>query len=118
VAYNLDYLEPTILVSPSPLDAVRSVRIAGLVAGSSQQAWLFSAPSQAEAARFAFGGEQGPGGYSESEFLAYLDARGVSARVVHAGILDAVLPATPVDLPTLTSEKGDSRFRSVLALQR
>ena len=40
--------------------------------------------------------EPGPGGYSEGAFTAYLTAHGDGYRVVHLGILDAVLPQHPV----------------------
>ena len=103
-AYDLDFLAPhTVTVSPSPLDVQRSTSIARTVRRGTPQAWLFFAPGQEAAAGAAFSNpEPGPGGYTESAFTAYLSAQGIGYRVVHLGILDAVLPDRPVThLPPL-----------------
>ena len=100
-AYTLDFLDPgQLTVSPSPADVVRWPAMAGRVARSSDPAWLFFAPGQRAAAAAAFSNpEPGPGGYTEAQFEALLRGRGVGYRVVHLGVLDAVVPAHRVTLP-------------------
>ena len=103
-AYDLDFLAPhTVTVSPSPLDVQRSASLARSVRHGTPQAWLFFAPGSEALAGAAFSNpEPGPGGYSEGAFTAYLTAHGDAYRVVHLGILDAVLPQHPVrHLPPL-----------------
>ncbi len=103
-AYDLDFLAPhTVTVSPSPMDVQRSASLARRVRAGTPQAWLFFAPGREAAAGAAFSNpEPGPGGYSESAFTAYLTAHGNAYRVVHLGILDAVVPRHPVrGLPPL-----------------
>ena len=95
-AYNIDYLDPAIVVTPSPLDAIRSQSIFDTVRHSRQPAWLFSSPTHITGADLAFGDQQGPGTYTESTFIAMLRSRGIGSRVVHLGILDAVIPDRPV----------------------
>jgi hypothetical protein len=97
-AYNIDYLDPSVAVTPSRLDAIRSQSIFATVQHSRQPAWLFSAPAHITGADQAFGYQQGPGTYTESSFTAMLRNRGIGWRVVHLGILDAVIPDRPVDL--------------------
>jgi len=98
VAYDLDFLAPhTVTVSPSPLDVQRSTSLARSVREGTPQTWLFFAPGREAVAGAAFSNpELGPGGYSESAFTAYLTAHGNGYRVVHLGILDAVIPDHPV----------------------
>ena len=98
-AYNIDYLDPSISVSPSPLDPVRSQPLLDAVERSRRPAWLFSAPTHLAGADLAFGDQQGPGPYTEGSFIAMLRARGISSRVVHLGVLDAVIPDRKVTLP-------------------
>ncbi len=98
-AYDIDYLDPTITASPSRLDVTRSQSLLDAVERSRQPAWLFSAPSHLAGADLAFGDQQGPGPYTESSFLAMLSSRGVAARVVHLGILDAVIPDRKIAIP-------------------
>jgi len=100
-AYSLDFLDPGLSVSPTPLDPVRSSSLAEAVARSPHPAWLFSAPSHLDGANRAFGDEQGPGAYSELAFTDYLDHQGVPYRVVHLGILDAVIPDRTVHPPPI-----------------
>jgi hypothetical protein len=97
-SYDLDFLAPhSVTVSPSPLDVQRSAGLARAVRRGSPQAWLFFAPGREAEARAAFSNpEPGPGGYSEGAFTTYLTARRNRFRVVHLGILDAVVPEHPV----------------------
>ncbi len=97
-AYDLDFLAPhTVAISPSPLDVQRSAGLARTVRRGRPQAWLFFAPGREAEAGAAFSNpEPGPGGYSEAAFTAYLTAHGNEYRVVHLGILDAVVPRHPV----------------------
>ena len=94
MAYDLDFLAPhTVTISPSPLDVQRSQSLARAVRRGSPQAWLFFAPGHEADAGAAFANpEPGPGGYSEGAFTAYLTAHGNGYRLVHLGILDAVIP--------------------------
>jgi len=101
-AYTLDFLAPTRLsVSPVPGDVVRSQALADQVAAAPSQAWLFFAPGRTAAAMAAFGGnpQPGPGGFTEQRFVGWLTADAVPYRVVHLGVLDAVVPARRVQLP-------------------
>ncbi|MGP8058497.1 MAG: hypothetical protein ACLP9C_02520 [Acidimicrobiales bacterium] len=99
-AYVLDFLAPgRVAVSPSPLDYDRWPAMAARVAAARHPAWLFFAPGQTAAAAQAFSNpEVGPGPYSEASFEALLAAEHVPYRVVHLGVLDAVVPARRVVL--------------------
>jgi hypothetical protein len=97
-AYNIDYLDPALAVTPSPLDVIRAQSIFDTVKHSRQPAWLFSAPAHITGADLALGDQQGPGTYTESSFIAMLRSRGIGSRVVHLGILDAVIPDRPINL--------------------
>lgn len=101
-AYLLDFLAPgRVAVSPSPLDVVRWPAMAATVAAAPDPAWLFFAPSRTAQASQAFSNpEQGPGNYTQAQFEALLAGRGVPYRVVDLGVLDAVVPARKVALPT------------------
>ena len=92
-AYTLDELDPSLSVTPTRFDVVRSKALSAAVAHSSQPAWLFFSPNELTQAKAAFQNpEAGPGVYDESTFLALLARQGIPARVVHLGILDAVIP--------------------------
>jgi hypothetical protein len=91
-AYVTDYLDPSLVVTPSQLDVVRSQSLLDTVEHSPRPAWLFSSPSHLAEAGQVFGAQEGPGGYSETSFLTMLANRGIHARVVHLGLLDAVIP--------------------------
>jgi hypothetical protein len=99
-AYVLDLLAGgRVSVSPSPLDVVRDPVLARAVAAG-RPAWLFFAPSALGAASYDFSNpEPGPGRYDETTFEGYLRSKGVPFRVVHLGVLDAVLPGHPVSPP-------------------
>jgi hypothetical protein len=98
-AYVLDYLDPGVAVTPSRLDVVRSHSLLDTVERSPQPAWLFFSPSHLTEATQAFSSaQQGPGPYTEGSFLAMLANRGIHARVVHLGILDAVIPDHKITL--------------------
>jgi hypothetical protein len=100
-AYVLDFIDPKgAVVSPSPLDVVRWPATAAAVGSAPDPAWLFFDPNRLTQATEAFGNtEQGPGNYTEAQFTALLTGRGVAYRVVHLGVLDAVVPARRVTLP-------------------
>ncbi len=100
-AYALDFLAPgTVTISPSPADVVRSAALASAVARAKDPAWLFVAPGRAATAAAAFANpERGPGGFTEGQFEGLLTHLGVGYRVVHLGVLDAVLPDRRVPLP-------------------
>ncbi|HVX22446.1 MAG TPA: hypothetical protein VHB02_13930 [Acidimicrobiales bacterium] len=101
-AYDLDFIDPTRLaVSPSPHDVDRWPAMAARVAQAPRPAWLFFAPGHEAEATQAFGGntDPGPGGLTEPQFLDLLRSDHVPYRVVHLGVLDAVVPARRVRLP-------------------
>lgn len=100
-AYVLDFVDPDgVVVSPSPLDVVRWPAEAAAVRSAPDPAWLFFAPDRLAEATQAFSNtEQGPGNYTEAQFEALLTGRDVPYRVVHLGVLDAVVPAHAVTLP-------------------
>ncbi len=101
-SYNLDLLAGDhVVVSPSPLDDdSRSAALAQAVAQSPHPAWLFFNPHDLIGAGTAFSNpETGPGGYNERQFTGYLKGTGVSYRIVHLGVLDAVIPAHRVHPP-------------------
>ncbi len=100
-AYTLDYLSGgKLLVTPSAEDYVRDVPLLRTVDLSPQPAWLFVAPGSADQAYAAFdNGQPGPGGWSEAQFEHLLESQGVTWRVIHLGVLDAVIPSKKVALP-------------------
>ncbi len=100
-SYVLDFLAPgRVAVSPSPADFDRWPVLAARVAASPRPAWLFFAPGEsAQAAQVFANPSPGPGGYTQAAFEALLHAQGVPYRVVHLGVLDAVLPAGKVTFP-------------------
>jgi hypothetical protein len=100
-AYVLDALDPDgVVVSPSHLDVVRWPAEAAAVRSARDPAWLFSAPGHLKGASLAFSNaETGPGNFTEQQFTGLLEARGVPYRVVHLGVLDAVVPDRRVTLP-------------------
>ena len=100
VAYKLDLLSDQMLtITPAKGDVDRQPALARAVARSRQQAWLFVPPSQtsAEATQF-FTTIPGPDDITESRFLATLRILHVRYRVVHAGILTAVVPARHITI--------------------
>jgi hypothetical protein len=99
-AYVLDFLAPDeVEVSPSTKDVIRFPAVFTQVAHSRRPAWLFYAPSEVAHASAVFQNpELGPGEYSEAAFVALLRSEHVSYRLVHLGVLDAVLPSRPVTL--------------------
>jgi hypothetical protein len=101
-AYVLDYVAPgRVVVSPSPDDVDRWPAMAARVAAAPRVAWLFFALGHQAEATVVFGGntDPGPGGFTERRFVAMLQADHVPYRVVHLGVLDAVVPARKVTLP-------------------
>jgi hypothetical protein len=100
ISYTLDLLSGgRVAVSPSPLDVNRTPQLAAEVAAAPRSAWLFFAPSDQALASWTFSNpEPGPGTLTEPSFEALLRAHGDPFRVLHLGVLDAVVPAHP--LPT------------------
>ena len=100
-AYTLDFLAPNaVTASPTRLDDQRSAALAEEVAHAKSPAWLFFAPGQRAADEAAFANpERGPGNWSEKDFTNFLTGSRIGYRVVHLGLLDAVLPAHRVHLP-------------------
>ena len=101
VAYKLDFLshDRLALTTIAP-DPDRWYQLNGEVNGARRQSWLFVAPKNLQAAFEEFGFTilvQGPGlGLPETTFEARLKALGIPYRVVHAGLVDAVIPARSV----------------------
>jgi hypothetical protein len=100
-AYDLEFIgQGSVTVSPSVLDVDRWPALAAKVAASPDPAWLFIAPGKTAAADAAFLNTQpGPGSYTERSFEARLTELGVTYRVVHLGVLDAVVPSRRVLVP-------------------
>ncbi|HMD46522.1 MAG TPA: hypothetical protein VKG43_10200 [Acidimicrobiales bacterium] len=102
-AYVLDFLSGGhVAVAPSLEEVNRERSLMDEVARSPSPAWLFTALGQAVPAYRAFdNGMPGPDGWSEAQFVRLLESQGVSWRIVHLGVLDAVVPARKVGLPGL-----------------
>lgn len=95
VAYDLDYLGSN-RVEVTPTAPARWAAESRRVESSSDPAWLFYAPPQLDEAAFAFSSSiPGPDGLTETEFLAQLRKAGVTYRIEHADLLDAVIPTRP-----------------------
>jgi hypothetical protein len=96
VAYDVDLLSHERL-SVSDVYSDRWVALYYKVRAAPSAAWLFYAPSQVAVASVAFDSTApGPYAYPESLFLSKLAALGVGYRLVHAGVLDAIVPDRPV----------------------
>jgi hypothetical protein len=99
-AYVLDFLGPALSVSPSNADLDRTPSVRAAVAKVAHPAWLFYAPNRLHLAINAFQSvDPGPGGYAEAAFISLLRANAIGYRVVHLDLLDAVIPAAPVQDP-------------------
>lgn len=100
VAYPIDFgsgEKP--LLSPGPWDTVRSRSMYQKVRADPHAAWIFLADPRRRGAAGPFGGSPAssdPGGLSESSFVVTLDQLDIKYRVVHAGVLDGVIPQRPV----------------------
>jgi hypothetical protein len=98
VAYRLDLLSGERLrftVAMSNPDRWRSVD--RQVRASPSAAWLFVAPTRVSVTQFGSAGEiQGPNSLPETSLLAYLAASQIPYRVVHAGLVEAVIPGRNV----------------------
>ncbi len=96
VAYDLDFLSHERLDVTDP-SVDRWVALYQRVRRSPDPAWIFYAPTRVPEAVAQFGSpNQGPFAYPESEFLTGLAALGIGYRIVHAGVLDAVVTDRPV----------------------
>jgi len=94
-AYDLDLLSNGRL-AVTDVTADRWVPLYHRVRNAPNQAWIFFSPTQVAAASNEFQTGPGPNSFPENAFLSKLEVLGVSYQVVHAGILDAVLPARAV----------------------
>jgi hypothetical protein len=103
VAYRLDFLSHGALrLSVPDNETKRWPQLDAEVRNSANPAWLFVTPTPQELDQFGFTMDiRGPGGLPESAFLAYLRSNGIGFRIVRAGPIDAVQPASrvvPADL--------------------
>jgi hypothetical protein len=91
-AYVLDVLDgEEIPVSPLPPDVVRDLGLERRVRGH-RPVVLFFAPSALGAAAYDFSNPQpGPGSSDEASFVSHLRAANVRYRILHLGVLDAVV---------------------------
>jgi hypothetical protein len=98
-SYDLEFIgQGRVNVSPTTMDVMRLSSLLAQVRASPDPAWLFFAPGQNAAAVFS-NPQAGPGPYDEASFEALLSGRGIHFRVVHLGVLDAVVPAHRVSIP-------------------
>lgn len=96
VAYNLDFLSDEKLKVTDP-SADRWAALYRQVRAAPDPAWIFYAPNEVTAAQAEFRSpDQGPFAYPESLFLARLGPLKVSYRIVHLGVLDAVVTSRGV----------------------
>jgi hypothetical protein len=104
VAYKLDFLsDGRLSLTVAGTDPDRWAGLTGQVRSSHAPAWLFVPAGRMAAglAQFAQTGNiQGPSGLTESHFVAALDRLGIPFRTVDAGPIQAVIPASPVQLHT------------------
>jgi hypothetical protein len=106
VAYRLDFLSHGGLrLSVPDSETRRWSQLDAQVRDSTNPAWLFVTPTPQERSQFgATFAIRGPGGLPESAFVAYLRSYGIAFRVVRAGPIVAVEPASrvvPADLGLL-----------------
>lgn len=97
-SYNLDLVGRQ-AVTISPVNSVRSLSLYDRVLAARDPGWLFISPRDLDAAAIVVTGDPGspgPGGMTEQRFLGALGSRHIGYRVVHAGPLDAVVPARRV----------------------
>jgi hypothetical protein len=100
-AYDLELVgDGQVTVSPSVVDVDRWPALQEQVKASSDPAWLFFAPGQVAAATNLFSNpEPGPGADTEQAFEAQLRQQAIPYRVVHLGLLNAVVPERKVIEP-------------------
>jgi hypothetical protein len=99
VSYDLEFIgQGRVTVSPTNMDVQRLHSLLAQVQASPDPAWLFFAPGQNAASAFS-NPQPGPGPYTEATFEAFLAGRNTTFRVVHLGVLDAVIPARRLVLP-------------------
>jgi hypothetical protein len=100
VAYKLDFLShERVMVTVGAREPDRSQSIDRAVHRARSSAWLFVPHANALAGYRTFGATdqiRGPDGVSERAFLDELDHLRVGYRIVHADIIDAVIPARPI----------------------
>jgi hypothetical protein len=96
VAYNLDFLSQERLRVTDP-SADRWAALYREVRASQNPAWIFYNPEKVGTAVAEFRStNQGPFAYPEAVFLAKLAPLHVSYRIVHLGVLDAVVTSRAV----------------------
>jgi hypothetical protein len=102
VAYKLDFLsDGRLSLTVAGTDPDRWKALTRQVDRSSAPAWLFVPPSRIPAGlrQFAETGDiRGPSGLAESRLVATLVRLGIPYRTVDAGPIQAVIPASPVQL--------------------
>jgi hypothetical protein len=96
VAYYLDFLsQETLAITDPSID--RWTALYQQVRASAEPAWLFFAPAQRAKAQALFGvTTPGPFAYPEGLFVHRLDGLGVTYRIDHLGVLDAVITSRNV----------------------
>ena len=99
VAYRLDLLSNNHLqLTVAGTDVDRWPSLNRKVLADPDSAWLFVQLNHLTFTQFGSTPDiQGPGGLSESTFLLDLQLNGIRYRVVHAGVVQAVIPAGPVN---------------------
>jgi len=110
VAYKIDLLaRGGMTITPAPGDVDRSKSIDAQVNGVPDQAWLFVPPNQLPVGYIQFSSSPvivGPRAITEPLFLGALEHLGVAHRSIHAGLLDAVIPARPVTIADVLAAGG------------
>lgn len=98
VAYRLDLLSNNHLqLTVVGTDPDRWPALNRKVLADPGAAWLFVQPTAIAFSQFGYTPDiQGPGGLTEAAFLADLKLNGIGYRIVHAGIVQAVLPARAI----------------------
>lgn len=102
MAYKVDFLAGgRLVVSPAAhYDVVRSISDLAAVRRRPDAAWLFIPPSRLAAGLEQFPGSStapvGPFGTKQESFQRFLVERGIPYRIVHAGVINAVVPGRRV----------------------
>ena len=94
VAYRLDFLSSNQLrVTVAGNDTLGGRPSIERCTASDHPAWLFVAPTSLAVTQFGAAADiQGPNGMPETTFLSYLQHARITFRVVHAGMIEAVIP--------------------------
>jgi energy-converting hydrogenase Eha subunit C len=93
IAYKLDFVgRGVVQFTTAGNDPDRSHEIDVAVARARQATWLFVPDGQAKAAALQFVSIDGPGGWSESGFCAWLTGQHIGYRIIRTGLFVGVLP--------------------------